>query len=105
MRHTDHRDWSADSDSPEAAPLRDRALLLTRDQAATVLTISVRQIDRLVAAGDLVPTRIGGAVRFAPRQLHAFVERSTVSNQPVPWPTARGVPVRTRTVHRSRTAS
>jgi excisionase family DNA binding protein len=63
-------------------------LLLTKDQAAELLTISVRMLERLVATGSIVPTRIGGAIRFSPAQLEAFIERSTTSR--VAWPTLRG---------------
>ena len=81
-------------DVPGYVPAHERPLLLTKDQAAVALTISARQLERLVASGDVIPTRIGGAIRFAPRELDAFVERSTMSR--VAWPTARRVAVRGR---------
>ena len=79
-----------------------RKLLLTKDQAAEVLTISVRQLERLVARDEITPTRIGGLVRFAPRQLELFIERSTTAVAPVAWPTLRqDVTSRRRRSHRA----
>ena len=79
------------SDRESEPPLR---LLLTKDEAALALAISSRQVERLVARGDLVPTRIGGAIRFTRAQLEALVENHTT--RPATWPRWRPEPVRAR---------
>lgn len=61
----------------EEYQLARRRLLLTKAQAAELLTVSVRTLTRLVADRQITPTRIGGAIRFAPAELEAFVIRST----------------------------
>lgn len=53
------------------------ALLKVRD-VARLLGLHPNSIYRLVKAGDLVPTWVGGALRFAPRDVQAFAERSRV---------------------------
>jgi excisionase family DNA binding protein len=71
---------------PEAA---DPPVLLTKSDAARVLTVSMRQISRWLADGSLTPVRLGPRlVRFAPQELTAFVERqSAPPSPPVEWPT------------------
>jgi excisionase family DNA binding protein len=59
-------------------------LLFTKNQAAAMLAISVRQLERLVAGGEVIPTRLGGTVRFSRAALEAVVESHTAS--PVVWP-------------------
>ena len=49
--------------------------LLTRNEAADRLGISVRTLDDLEAAGDLQAIRIRGRVLYAPETLSAFIDR------------------------------
>jgi excisionase family DNA binding protein len=51
--------------------------LLDREEAAELLSISLRHLDTLVAAGELTPVRIGRAVRFRPEEIDAFIQKST----------------------------
>jgi excisionase family DNA binding protein len=62
--------------------------LLTKDEAARMLTVSVRQISRWLADGSLTPVRLGPRlVRFSPHELEAFVERrSAPPDAPSAWP-------------------
>lgn len=48
--------------------------LLTIDEAAAILRLSRRSIERLVAAGELRPVRFGRRVLFTERELAAFVD-------------------------------
>jgi excisionase family DNA binding protein len=48
-------------------------LLLTRQEAAQSLAISLRALDRLIAGGELYSVRIGRSVRVDPRDLSAFL--------------------------------
>ena len=48
-------------------------LLLTRQEAAHSLAISLRALDRLLAVGELRAVRIGRSVRVDPRDLSAFL--------------------------------
>lgn len=41
-----------------------RTLLLSREESAKILGISVRKLDQLVARGELKPRRIDDCVRF-----------------------------------------
>ena len=47
-------------------------LLLTREEAAEMLDIGLRKLDRLVSRGDLKPRRIGDCVRFYIGELVRF---------------------------------
>lgn len=42
----------------------DGRLLVTRPGLARVLAVSLRTVDRMLAAGEIVPVRLRGAVRF-----------------------------------------
>jgi len=53
----------------------DTARLLTRDEAADILGISVRKLDALEEAGKLQAIRIGRSVRYHPEVLDRFVRR------------------------------
>jgi len=55
--------------------------LLTREEAADVLGISVRKLDELAEAGRLKPTKIDRAVRYHPKTLERFVRRCTEDGQ------------------------
>ena len=50
--------------------------LLRRVPAATLLTVSPRTLDRLVAQGRLPVVRLGGAVRFQRRDIEALIAQS-----------------------------
>jgi len=49
-------------------------LLLTRQEAADALCLSVRKIDLLVASGDLPAVRIGRSIRIRPSALDYLIE-------------------------------
>jgi excisionase family DNA binding protein len=50
--------------------------LLRKGQVAEMLACSVRTVDRLVAAGRLLPVRILGAVRFRLSEVQAIINGS-----------------------------
>ena len=47
--------------------------LMTKKDAAAVLTVSVRSLERMIAAGDLPVYRIGSAVRLSRSDLDAYI--------------------------------
>jgi excisionase family DNA binding protein len=49
--------------------------LLTRDEAADILSISTRTLDDLADAGEIQPVRIGGRVLYSPETLDAYIRR------------------------------
>ena len=49
--------------------------LLTVGDVADVLGINERSVRRLVARGELTRIRIGGSVRFDPRDVQALIQR------------------------------
>jgi len=51
--------------------------LLTRQEAADVLGISVRKLDELAESGRIQPTKIDRTVRYHPETLERFVRRCT----------------------------
>lgn len=61
------------------------ALLLTRQEAAALLCISVRALDRLKAEERIAWVAVGRSVRFRPEALAAWAkanERNGVASQP-----------------------
>lgn len=63
------------------------SLLLSKVAAARTLNVSVRQVTRFVASGQLSPIRLGPRlVRFTPAELEAFVARQAASSRPPEWP-------------------
>ena len=50
--------------------------LLTLNEAATLLAVSPKTLQRLVARGDLPVIRVGSSLRFSTGDLEAFVARS-----------------------------
>ncbi|WP_369335599.1 helix-turn-helix domain-containing protein [Luteolibacter arcticus] len=48
--------------------------LLTRQEAAESLSVSIRKLDLLIAAGDLPAVRIGAAVRVRPSAIDYLIE-------------------------------
>ena len=57
--------------SPPPNPTR----LLTLNEAATLLAVSPKTLQRLVARGDLAVIRVGSSLRFSTSDLEAFVAR------------------------------
>ena len=57
--------------SPPPNPTR----LLTSAEAAGLLSISPKTLQRLVARGDLAVIRVGSSLRFSTGDLEAFVTR------------------------------
>lgn len=51
--------------------------LLTREEAADRLSISVRKLDELEEAGEIQSVRIDRSVRYHPETLDRFVRRRT----------------------------
>jgi excisionase family DNA binding protein len=49
--------------------------LLTTEEAASVLRVHPRTVQRLVERGDLCAVHIGSAVRFDPQDVGGLVER------------------------------
>ena len=49
--------------------------LLTLNEAATLLSVSTKSLQRLVARGDLAVIRVGSSLRFATGDLEAVVTR------------------------------
>jgi excisionase family DNA binding protein len=63
--------------SKEETPLPE-AEMLTKPQAAALLTLSVRTLDRLVARGDIPHVRLGKrCVRFPLKRLKNWIESKT----------------------------
>lgn len=57
---------------PGHPPVLVKPLLLTVDQAATVLSVSPRTVWRLIESQKLTPRRIGRAVRVLTSQVEAM---------------------------------
>lgn len=51
--------------------------LLSREETADALGISVRKLDALAEAGRIQPTRIDRRVRYHPKTVQRFVRRCT----------------------------
>jgi excisionase family DNA binding protein len=49
--------------------------LVTLVEAAELLHVSVRHLRRLIAKGELEPTRVGGTVRVSPEALAALIDK------------------------------
>ncbi len=56
--------------------------LLTRDEAADILGISVRKLDALEEAGKVQAIRIGRSVRYHPKVLERFIRRRAGERRP-----------------------
>ena len=48
--------------------------LLKREEVAELLNVSLRHLDTLVASGEIIPVRIGRAVRFKPEEIQSFID-------------------------------
>ena len=51
------------------------AALLTTEQAASLLHVHPRTVQRLVERGELSAVHLGGAVRFDPQDVYGLIER------------------------------
>jgi excisionase family DNA binding protein len=58
-----------------SASVADGAALLTTDEAANLLHVHPRTVQRLVERGQLCTVRLGGAVRFDPHDVARLIER------------------------------
>lgn len=54
---------------------------LTREDVATLLQVSERQVDRYRAKGQLAYYRLGGAIRFTRSDVDEFVRRMRIASQ------------------------
>lgn len=61
-------------DCGAASPVRPAALLVTRPEAARILSVSVREIDRLRRAGRLLAKMHGARVVFPLSELERYAE-------------------------------
>ena len=50
--------------------------LLTDEQVAAILNTSTRTVHRLVKSGQITAVHIGRSLRFRPRDVAAFIDRS-----------------------------
>jgi excisionase family DNA binding protein len=72
------RQEATPSDTPPQhgeAPAAPAGSLLTTHEAASLLRIHARTVQRLVERGELCAVHLGCAVRFDPRDIAALVER------------------------------
>src|SRR6266536_2056279 len=58
-----------------SAPAADNAALLTTNEAADLLHVHPRTVQRLVERGQLCAVHLGGAVRFDPHDVAGLIER------------------------------
>lgn len=63
---------------PDPLPLSDR-LTLSRDEAARMVGISVRLLQRAISSGDVSVVRLGRRVLLRPTDVRAWLDRMTVS--------------------------
>jgi excisionase family DNA binding protein len=56
--------------------------LLTYDDVANVLGVTVRTVYTLVNRGDLTALKVGGSSRVDPTDLRSFIERAKVTHSP-----------------------
>lgn len=57
-----------------SAPINERALL-TKQQAADYLSVSLTRVKQWIANGDIRPTRIGSSVRLRRERLDELIDR------------------------------
>lgn len=62
---------------PPVPTTANRAGFLSRREAAELLGVTTKTIDRRIADGSLPATRLGGLTLISFRALHAFLERAT----------------------------
>jgi excisionase family DNA binding protein len=51
--------------------------LLTKRQAADLLSVSVRTLDRMRSTGEIQATKVRGSVRFDPTNIERYIARHT----------------------------
>lgn len=61
-------------DSGAASHVRPAALLVTRPEAARILSLSEREVDRLRHSGSLMAKRYGSKVLFPMSELERYAE-------------------------------
>ena len=64
--------------------------LLSREETARALGVSLRTLSRLTASGELAPVRVSPGrrlVRYAPEDVAAFIRRNRDGRPPTPDPT------------------
>jgi excisionase family DNA binding protein len=64
---------SASIRSRQAASMAISGPMLTKDETAALLAVSIRTLDRIVLAGELPAYRIGGHRRFRVEDVEAYV--------------------------------
>ncbi|MGB7158218.1 MAG: helix-turn-helix domain-containing protein [Tepidisphaeraceae bacterium] len=70
----DQHPYPMSSSTPDVAELR--PLLLTPREAAKALRLSERTLARYTADGEIPVVRIGRSVRYDPRSLSQWIDRS-----------------------------
>ena len=70
-------DISASNKGPDGKP---DFLTYSRQEAATALSISVRQLDKYVSTGELAKVKLNRRVVFLPEDLKAFLKAKRVLN-------------------------
>lgn len=56
--------------------------LLTKQQAADLLSVSVRTLDRMRSTGEIQATIVRGSVRFSPEVIERYISKHTVKRRP-----------------------
>jgi excisionase family DNA binding protein len=54
-----------------------RKKLLSKNEAADCLSVSVRTLDRMRSLGQLRAVKVAGAVRFTEEEIERFIHRNT----------------------------
>jgi excisionase family DNA binding protein len=67
--------WSCDYDDGIPCDLQPNGGLLTTEEAAALLHVHPRTVQRLVERGDLSAVHPGGAVRFDQQDVHGLIAR------------------------------
>ena len=70
-------DTSARNEYPDGKP---DFLTYSRQEAATALSISVRQLDKYVSTGELAKVKLNRRVVFLPEDLKAFLKAKRLLN-------------------------
>lgn len=68
--------------APSRIPVEQQKALLTRKEAAKMLSLSVRTIQRLIVRGDLKARRMGSRVLVPRRELERLASRDVVRIRP-----------------------
>jgi excisionase family DNA binding protein len=55
--------------------------LLTKKQAANLLSVSVRTLDRMRSTGEIQATIVRGSVRFSPEVIERYIIKHTGRRQ------------------------